>query len=401
MADLHRARRRADEFARLVDGGAEQPPAHSTVPDDDPELSQSLVIVERLRSAGAVTPDAAFNRALRDQLVEAAGAAASAAAIAGPDDPQGKPDTQGDDAPDPKDTRRAVRRRRGRVVAGASVLAVLAGGIGTAAAAQTAMPGDSLYGMKRGIERVSNRVSVSDDSRGRRELAHALTRLREVETLVGGGPASSRISSTLADFSHQARNGSAHLLTAYARGFDAADVDTVHVFAEEARGTLTILARRVPAGSRQSVAVALSTLSEISAQAARLCPVCLAPSSKQSLRPTPTGTIPTPSTPASTITSVPDPSLGTAHPTAPPGSGEQTERVPRHSSALPKPSDPATPTAPPSKPSLPGLTPLPTPPRLPLPTLPLPRITLPGVTLPGLPPLLPPVSLGGAAPGGG
>src|SRR4051794_8894295 len=234
MSDLHRARARAETFAHAVDHG----PRHSTRLSDDPELLEAVELVGRLRTAGAVAPRPEFSAELRHRLLEQA--AARAATTATPTVVRSAPDDS-DDPPGSEDVGASVtdiRHRHGRrirLLASTAALVLLGGGIGSAAAAQQAMPGDALYGMKRGIENVSTNVSVGDDSRGRRELEHAKTRLSEIQALVNNGGDVATINSTLADFTDQARKGITRLVASYQQDADPASIAEVTAFITSAR----------------------------------------------------------------------------------------------------------------------------------------------------------------------
>ncbi len=184
MSDLTRARARAEAFAHAVDHG----PRHSSRLSDDPELMDAVELAGRLRTAGAVAPRPEFSAELRHRLLEQAAARAATTPTvvrSTPDSPDDPVEREDDDA-----SVTDIRHRHGRrirLVASTAALVLLGGGIGSAAAAQQAMPGDTLYGMKRSIENVSTQVSVGDDSRGRRELQHAMTRLAEIQALVDNG----------------------------------------------------------------------------------------------------------------------------------------------------------------------------------------------------------------------
>lgn len=66
-------------------------------------------------------------------------------------------------------------------------LALLAGSVGVAYAAGEALPGDSLYGLKRGIERVALTISPTDDGDARLLLRHADRRVDELGQLLQSG----------------------------------------------------------------------------------------------------------------------------------------------------------------------------------------------------------------------
>src|SRR5262245_10514143 len=138
MSDLNQVRRRADEFARLVDGAAPSPN-----PVQDPEFADAMHLGEAMREAGAVQARPEVPAGLRQRLIDEA----AARIIATPIEPE-SPDVGDEDdveLADPTPLHAARRRRRGKLIASAAAFVVLAGGIGSAAAAQQAMPGDPLY----------------------------------------------------------------------------------------------------------------------------------------------------------------------------------------------------------------------------------------------------------------
>jgi len=213
-------------------------------------LLEAVELVGRLRTAGAVAPRPEFSAELRHRLLEQA--AARAATTATPTVVRSAPDDS-DDPPGSEDVGASVteiRRRHGRrirLVASTAALVLLGGGIGSAAAAQQAMPGDTLYGMKRSIENVSTNVSVGDDSRGRRDLEHAMTRLSEVRQLADSGGNVGTINATLDDFSAQARKGVSRLVASYQQDGDTSSITAITTFITNARQALGELAE-TPAG---------------------------------------------------------------------------------------------------------------------------------------------------------
>jgi hypothetical protein len=383
MADLNEVRRRADEFARLVDGAAPSPN-----PVQDPEFADAMDLVEAMREAGAVEPRPEFSATLRQRLIDEAAGRITATPNE-PDQPDDLPDRPDEDEdlalPTPL---HAPRYRRGKLIASAAAFVVLAGGIGAAAAAQQAMPGDALYGLKRGLESVATSISFTDDSRGRRELSHALARLTEAEKLAARNAPAGTISDTLHDFSTEARSGADHLVASYHSDNDVAAIEKIYVFAEEARTRLLDLSKTTAPAVQPAIADAMRTIVAIVQQGMQACPACVAPK----VMTTPPPSVATSQSPGPTRTAPTKPS-GLATP------GIPAIQTPRHPTG-PVPSGGATllPSVPLPTGGLPSL-PLTKSPPLPLPTaslptLPLPTVSLPTVSLPtlGLPPptLVPP-----------
>jgi Domain of unknown function (DUF5667) len=192
-------RRRAREFARLLEG---------TRPPVGHELESLVSLATSLRPAD-IAPRAEFRAALRESLV----AEAAARQIA----PAGTP------KPDPAQ----APRHRVRTVVATGVLVSLVGGFGAAAASTHALPGDSLYGLKRGIESAQLRFAHSDLSRGRDLLDQADSRLSEAEALAASEDARSpetqtRIAGAIADLETATRAGADALQASYA---DTGDVE--------------------------------------------------------------------------------------------------------------------------------------------------------------------------------
>ncbi|MGW4382661.1 DUF5667 domain-containing protein [Kitasatospora sp. NPDC004531] len=97
--------------------------------------------------------------------------------------------------------RRTRRTRWGRRLAiGGLVAGVAVGSLGGVAAASTgALPGDALYGMKRGLEGLRFDLAGSDSERGALLLQQASTRLDEAQSLVGRADPGSTLSPATVD----------------------------------------------------------------------------------------------------------------------------------------------------------------------------------------------------------
>ena len=186
-------RRRAREFALLLE---------SSRPATGHELEALVALAASLHPANIV-PRAEFRAALRESLVAEAAARRVATAVATkPADPQ-------------------TQRHRVRTVVATGLLVSLVGGVGAAAASTHALPGDALYGLKRGLESAQLRFDHSDLSRGRDLLDQADNRLSEIESLATSADARSpettaRIAQTIADLDAATRAGARDLEASYA-----------------------------------------------------------------------------------------------------------------------------------------------------------------------------------------
>jgi hypothetical protein len=390
MSDLNRARARAETFAHAIDHG----PRHSSRLSDDPELMEAVELVGRLRTAGAVAPRPEFSAELRHRLLEQARARA---ATTTPTVVRSTPESP-DDPPPREDVDASVtdiRHRHGRrirLVASTAALVLLGGGIGSAAAAQQAMPGDSLYGMKRGIENVSTNVSVGDDSRGRRDLEHAMTRLTEVRKLAESGGSVATINGTLDVFSAQARKGVSRLVASYQQDGDISSITAITTFITSARQALGELAPKLPPESLKSAVEALATVDQLAQNATVACPKCELPTPAKGANRPSVNPGNEPSDPSKTGTN----SRPSTTPSTKPGGKtsqlpnttivQESQTPPRTLKTPPKPSSSTT-TTPTVVPSLPtsGTPSWPWPfPTLTVPSTPI--INLPGVIGPLLPP---------------
>ncbi|MDX6360816.1 MAG: hypothetical protein QOH37_3870 [Nocardioidaceae bacterium] len=258
MSALLPASRRAQKFAALVDAGD----AGAGAGDSYATL---LEVVGVLRSAAdaAPAPRADYVSDLRARLM-----AEAATALV------------------PTDSRlvlpqRHAPRRQSRLSAAAAGLVLVGSSAGIAVAAQTSVPGDGLYPVKRGLEQVGEALSFSDASRGRDLLGQASSRLDEVDTLLASGAPDARVASTLHSFTTTAGDGADLLFQTYQRDGNDASVSSVRDFAGTEMGTLTDLARQAPPSLRPDFAAAAQLLTDIDQQARVLCSDCGARSTLQ------------------------------------------------------------------------------------------------------------------------
>jgi uncharacterized membrane protein YgcG len=369
----------AERFARAVD-------AADTA---DSEVAPLVTVAQRVRAIdGAADPDPAFTARLRERLVSTATAEWAAAAARAP-------------AP-----RRWQRTRYALAGALATVLAVT----GLVLASRSALPGDALYPIKRGTERVEVTFTFGDQAKGHRYLGMARTRVEEVRGLLERSRVDARtVSSTLDAMDGETATGTRLLTTAAVRDRAPAPLDDLATWTADQRGLLTGLLDRLPAPARTRAVESLDLLRRVAerdaALLAQLSCACLTGGAADDLGPrpcSPCAVAPagssSPGAGASTGLSGgaggpggsgspgaggSAPATGGPAPTgSPPGGGGLPLPLPTGSGGLPLPTQ--LPTTLPTL-SVPPL-PLPTT----LPSLPLPSLPLPSLSLTSLPITLPP-----------
>ena len=252
-------RRRAEQFAAVVNG-------ESTRGAYDDRYDDLLLLVGALRAVPEPVARPEFIADLRSRLVaEAAATPLTAAAEA--DRLRLRP-------VDPGRVRNPRERRIGIALGG---LALVGATATMAVVAQSALPGDTLYPLKRGIENAHAGISVGDDGKGSTVLASASTRLSEIEALARDGrgedhPAA--VSDTLNDFTDQATEAADLLLASYADKGDPADVTKVRTFTATSMSSLADLDGQLPESAEDEWVHAVTTLLRIDDQAKLSCPTC-------------------------------------------------------------------------------------------------------------------------------
>ena len=257
------ARKRAEEFDRMVATSVAADRRSSTAAD---ELRDLAVFASSLSSVGdSAAPSRDFSVSLRERLMEAA-------------------DT--DLVPLPRAERTVERkltvgparkpRRQRKLTVAIAAMAIVGGTGGAAAASQTALPGDSLYPVKRAVENVSAGFTVSTHARGVRVLEDAGTRLREAKTLVNDAPLTDaeQVTTTLESFSRQAAHGSDLLISDFERTQDDDSLAQLRTFAADGVEELAELSPQAPERAESAVSDAAQTLVLIDQAAAQLCPTC-------------------------------------------------------------------------------------------------------------------------------
>jgi hypothetical protein len=254
MTAAFSARRRADEFEALLSRGADS----SLSERDAQKYADLLEVVSDLRSLPEVTARPEFVGSLRERLM----AEADTALVRQPPAPQR--------LAMPATTRRRDRRL-GALLGGAALVGATAT---MAVAAQTSLPGESLYGVKRGIEAAQVRLADDESQRGRTLLAQADTRLLELEQLAAGdGGREQLIPDTLDAFTEQSSTGVRSLLTSYDRGVEQ-DAQRARDFTATSLERLDALEEQLPESARDELLAAGRTLSDLDLEVSSACPVC-------------------------------------------------------------------------------------------------------------------------------
>jgi Domain of unknown function (DUF5667) len=262
-------RRRAERFAELVDqassmGGAvgsekaRHGPRHRVRSRPDDDLSTLVILSQRtatLELAPAAAPDPGFRADLRAMLVataerEGIGATADASATLL--------------ARRPLSIGGAGARVRVAVILGIALGVLALTGISTASAG--AMPGDTLYGVKRSTERAELAFAGSDLGRGQLYLDFARTRLAEAKA-VGGA---ARFAGVLADMDSDTRQGVRLLTTAAVDQQDPNALDAVAAFVADQQSGAGELLDKVAGASRTRLLGSLDLLERVADRAHRL-----------------------------------------------------------------------------------------------------------------------------------
>lgn len=249
MTSVIPARRRAEEFAALVDGGGDA---------SDHRHDNLVELVTALRGAPLVEPRPDFVTQLRADLMAEAEVALSSV------------DSR---LTLPSHTR---TRRDRRFAIAAGTVALIGAGSSMAVAAQDALPGDALYPIKRVIEGAQSTLTVDEVSKGETLLANASGRLSEISALQARNSAegTAAMPDTLDDFSVQADNAADVLLSEYARTGDRDAVTELRTFTAESMDTLVELGADLPSSARTALEHAAQVLKQIDDRAVAACPEC-------------------------------------------------------------------------------------------------------------------------------
>lgn len=248
MRHLLPAHRASEEFDQVLD--------RSPSVDDD-RYVHLRATVAMLRSQPQVLPRADFVADLRSRLMAAA---------------------ESERSRTPAEVHQLVPRRpsanRRRLGTVAASLVIVGGSAGMAAAASGALPGESLYPVKRAVEQARSAVQLDQAGRGAALLDQAATRLDEVRRLQAGAADSALVDSTLESFRSTAESGSDELFVAYQADGDAAHIKDVRAFTSRQMGGISALAGEAGPRTSDRLIDAADTVADIDQQARVLCAAC-------------------------------------------------------------------------------------------------------------------------------
>ncbi|WP_327368133.1 DUF5667 domain-containing protein [Streptomyces sp. NBC_01217] len=249
------AHRRANAFAQAVEeqslhgAAAVQPEEPAEQADHGPLLALANGLGELPRPE--LDPEVKVVQ--RAQLVAAMEAMfAEGGASSGPTVPEQR--TKGAHRASPLRKFRPRSRWTKGLAAGGLTVGVAAGAFGgVAAASSDALPGDSLYGLKRGMEDIQLGMASGDADRGEVYLDQASTRLSEARRLMERTRSGDldheqlgEVRRTLNGMTHDATEGHRLLHAAYQRNGAIGPIQTLESFSRSHRGSWSSLRDRLP-----------------------------------------------------------------------------------------------------------------------------------------------------------
>ncbi|MFG2629034.1 DUF5667 domain-containing protein [Streptomyces sp. NPDC048473] len=249
------AHRRANAFAQALEeqslhGAAAVQPEEPAEPADHGTL---LALANGLGELPRPELDPEVKVVQRAQLVAAMEAMfAEGGASAGPTVPEQR--TKGAHRASPLRKLRPRSRWTKGLAAGGLTVGVAAGAFGgVAAASSDALPGDSLYGLKRGMEDIHLGMASGDADRGEVYLDQASTRLSEARRLMERARSGDldheqlgEVRRTLNGMTHDATEGHRLLHSAYQQNGAIGPIQTLESFSRSHRDSWSSLRDRLP-----------------------------------------------------------------------------------------------------------------------------------------------------------
>ncbi|MEV7675738.1 DUF5667 domain-containing protein [Streptomyces sp. NPDC088752] len=255
------AHRRANAFAqaledRASEGAAAEQPETPVEPAEPAEQGRLLALANGLGELPKPQLDPEVKVVHRARMIAAMEAMLmEGTAAAGPTVPEQRTSTgKGAHRASPLRKLRPRSRWTKGLAAGGLTVGVAAGAFGgVAAASSDALPGDSLYGLKRGMEDIKLGMADDDADRGGIYLDQASTRLSEARRLMERGRAGdldheslAEIRRVLGGMKHDATEGHRLLRQAYERDGALGPMARLNSFAQAHRDTWDGLRDRLP-----------------------------------------------------------------------------------------------------------------------------------------------------------
>ncbi|MGW1895508.1 DUF5667 domain-containing protein [Streptomyces sp. NPDC002004] len=253
------AHRRANAFAQALEEPSDRDAAaeQSERPLDEVERSRMVALAGGLGALPKPALDPEVKVVQRAQLVAAMEAMLQESTASG--------EASGASVPGQRSRKGAHRattlgklRPRSRlsksIAAGGLTVGVAAGAFGgVAAASSQALPGDSLYGLKRGMEDLKLGMADGDSDRGQIYLDQASTRLNEARRLMERGRSGhldhesvTEVRRALSGMQHDATEGHRLLHAAYERDGSLGPIQALSAFAQSHREAWGALRDRLP-----------------------------------------------------------------------------------------------------------------------------------------------------------
>jgi hypothetical protein len=246
--------RRAERFAQLLDEAAGARRHHSRS-DADSDLAGMVTIGQRVTTLPlAVEVDPEFRTGLRASLmarIEREGIGATAVEAEA-------------DTPPKRRLSDLLPSGRTRSAIIATIAAGSFGAFGVSAASGDAMPGETLYKVKRSAEQAQLALAGSDVSRGQLNLEFARKRLTEAGGLGGD---EGKLDPVLDDMDSNMRDGTRLLTTAAIDRGEAAGLQVVQQFARDQKPILASLTGRLNGPAKSRAAESLDLLNRIDERA--------------------------------------------------------------------------------------------------------------------------------------
>lgn len=227
----------------------------------DEHIAELVRCAEALCEAAVVEPSTDFRAALRTQLMDEA----ATVLVTAPRTPRPAVTAHAEPA-------RPARRRLAGVTA---ALVASAGVVTMVASSASAVPGEMLYPVKRGMENVELALHRDDASRGKFQLARASERLAEASTLAAGDASEQhRVADLLDDFTATAADGWVAMDDAYQSDESGSTMQTVNTFAQSAALDLSALREALPDDAAPAFTDATDVVVKMTSGVAERCASC-------------------------------------------------------------------------------------------------------------------------------